>query len=497
MSAIQPELVVSLPACTVQDARRQTDEARAAGADLAEIRLDRWPPNERARVAELFPSSLPLVATLRSRAEGGEGPDDPAAREEILSALSREPFAFVDLEAARDRHLEAPVGARGRRIVRSSHLPDGASDREVDVRLREGTPPRGVLKVVLPASFSRAVRELLPRIEGADVPRPVLLTTGPSGSLWRAWAGRLGVPWVYASLPEEFSAGSVEPSQIPVDRLATFLAEPDAPIFAVLGHPVAHSRSPAIHHGWMRRVGHAGLYVALDIASSDEFRLAIEVLPTRGIRGLNVTHPWKRLAYDCAGWRSADALATGVANTLTFREGRVEADNTDLGAVRRRLEDLKETGRWDGTDLTILGGGGAARATLAAAQQLGSKATVLTRRPSESEVLASEFEALAGDPLHPEPAQLVVHATDVGRTASGPLELPLRPLLSSRSYLLDWVYAPALPTLSEVAREAGASYEDGSRLLVYQAAASYQRWWGEPPDAGSVEETLREVGCAA
>ncbi|HXQ48632.1 MAG TPA: type I 3-dehydroquinate dehydratase [Thermoplasmata archaeon] len=496
MSEIRTELVVSLPARTVEDTRLQADEARIAGADLAEVRLDRWSPRERRHVAQLFPSSLPLIATLRSRAEGGEGPDDPAAREEVLITAAAEPFAFVDLESSRDRRLEGPVGDLGRKVVRSSHLTALASTHEVGERLGEGAPSHGVLKVVLPASFARAVRDLLPLLEAAPDPRPVLLTTGPSGSLWRAWAARLRVPWVYVSLPTDSSTGTVEPSQIPVDRLETFLAAPDAPIFAVVGHPVAHSQSPTIHHGWMRRAGRAGLYVLLDIASSEEFRLAMEALPPRGVLGLNVTHPWKRLAYECAANRSADALATGAANCLTFRDGRVEADNTDLGAVQRRLGELKEKCLWDGRALTVLGGGGAARATLAAAQRIRARATVLTRRPAEAESLASEFEALAGHALDPTPADLVVHATDVGRAGGGPLEFPLRSLLSDRSYVLDWVYSPEIPTISESARGAGATYEDGRRLLVYQAAATYGQWWGETPDAESIEEAVREVTCA-
>lgn len=496
MSAVRPDVVVTLPARTVGEARRQADRAQRAGADLAEVRLDRWLPGEVTHVAELFPSSLPLVATLRSRREGGEGPDDPAPRQVMLMAAAQEPFAFVDLESARDHRLEGPVSATGRRIVRSSHLPAGAPDREVRARLAEGTPTGGVLKVVVPATFAHAVRELLPLLEDIRGPRPVLLTTGPSGPLWRAWAGRLRLPWVYASLPGGSAGAAVEPAQLPVDHLGAFLAAADAPIFAVVGHPVAHSRSPAIHHGWMLRSGHAGVYVPLDIASPEEFQLAIETLPLHGILGLNVTHPWKRLAYDCAGRRSADALATGVANCLTFREGRVEADNTDLGAVQRRLEELRESGRWNGSSVTILGGGGAARATLAAVQRLGGRSTILTRRPTAADGLAFEFDAQAGDPRNPVPADMVVHATDVGRAGGGPLELPLRSLLSSQSYLLDWVYAPERPTLAEVARTVGATYENGQRLLVYQAAASYRQWWGDAPDAEAIEEAVQGVECA-
>jgi len=497
MSEGRTKVVVSLPARTLAEARREADDARVAGADIAEIRLDRWPPRERRRVAQLFPTSLPLIATFRSRAEGGEGSDDPGEREAALLAAGAEPFAFVDLESARDRRLEHPLGELGRGIIRSTHLPATATTHEVCDRIGEGTPPNGFLKVVLPSTFSRAVRELLPLIESAPDPRPVFLTTGPSGTLWRAWASRLRIPWVYASLPGAAMEASVEASQIPVDRLEPFLAAADSPIFAVVGHPVAHSRSPAIHHAWMRRAGHAGLYVPLDIASPDEFRLAIEALPPRGILGLNVTHPWKRLAFECAASRSTDALATGSANCLTFRDGRVEAENTDLGAIQRRLGELKEEGRWDGKALTVLGGGGAARATLAAAQRLAACSTIMTRRPAEAEALAAEFDARAGDPLQPLPADLVVHATDVGRAGRGPLDLPLGSLLSSRTHVLDWVYAPEIATVPETARAAGATYEDGLRLLVYQAAASYREWWGEAPDAESQQEALKEAECAA
>jgi shikimate dehydrogenase len=497
MSPPRPAIVVSLPARTVSEARRQAAEARDGGAQFAELRLDRWTPSEWARVAELFPAPLPLIATLRSRMEGGEGPNDPVSRKEILETVAAEPFEWIDLEGARDRPLEPAIETRGRRIIRSYHLDERVSEAELRSRLQEASAPNLILKVVLPASFSRVVEQLIPLAEDAVEPRPILLTTGPSGSLWRAWTARLGIPWVFASLPERSAVGSVEPAQIPVDQMAAFFAAPEAPLFALLGHPVAHSRSPAIHQQWIRRAGRTALYLSLDLHSAAEFRLAMEILPSRGFRGANVTHPWKPLAFEGAGERSGDALATGVANCLTFRDGRIVADNTDLGAVQRRLGELKEGGQWDGTNLVVLGGGGAARATLAAAQRIGCTATVLTRRPSQAAALATEFDARVGDLASPERSHLVVHATQVGRTGVEELDLPLASVLSPGGYLLDWVYAPADPRLAEVARAAGANYEDGSRLLVYQAAASFARWWGEPPDPEWIRELVREAGCAA
>ncbi|MCI4365804.1 MAG: type I 3-dehydroquinate dehydratase, partial [Thermoplasmata archaeon] len=404
----------------------------------------------------------------------------------------------LDLEWARDRRLESPTRSAGPRVIRSSHLGEGTPSDTVVQLLESGAPADGILKVVVSATLTVAIQHLLPLAERDTTPRAVLLTTGPSGSLFRAWARRLRLPWVYASLPEQPGrpyALPVEPTQIPVDRLQPYLAVEDAPMFALLGHPVAHSRSPAIHHRWMARQGRVGLYTVLDVGSAEEFQLALQELPRRGVRGVNVTHPWKGLAFRCTAQKSPDALEAGTANTLTFQNDGISADNTDLGAIKRRLGELHESGIWDGDRVTVLGAGGAARATLAAVRRLGAHATVCARRDEAATSLAEQFGAEVGDADHPVPASLVVHATSVGRTDSGPLEVPLRPLVTDRSYVLDWVYAAGSRSVSDTARQAGARYEDGTRLLVYQAVESYRAWWGEAPDPESVEVALAEVAC--
>jgi shikimate dehydrogenase/3-dehydroquinate dehydratase type I len=496
MTGPRPPLrVVSLSAETVEEAKLQVAQARDAGGDLAELRLDRWTEEERQRVGHLFPSSIPLLATLRSRAEGGSGPDLAEERRPILAALAESPFAYIDLEASRDRYLEGTVRSLGRVVVRSTHFAEGWSPAAVRARASEARPTDGLLKVVVPATFGAALDLLLPLIESMSSPRPVILTTGPSGALWRSLAHALQIPWVFCALPESNDRTPVEGSQLPVDRVAQVDAVEGAPRFAVVGHPVAHSLSPNIHHAWMRREGRAGLYLRLDLESADEFRRAIQFLPGRGFRGLNVTHPWKHLAYEAAATRSADAIASGTANTLRFDHGTVAADNTDLAAIQRRLVELQESGHWDGAALTVLGGGGAARATLAAAPRLWARASILARRPSAAATLAAEFDARPD--ASGAPASLVVHATSVGRAAQGQLELPLAPILSARSYVLDWVYGPEDPQVEHAARIAGARYEDGRRLLVYQAAASYLAWWGEAPSPESVESVVQELACAA
>jgi len=489
-----PAVVVTLPARTVADARKQVAEARRSGADLAEVRCDRLTPAERGRLEALFPSELPLVATLRSRAEGGEGPDAPEERRTWLSEIARLPFREIDIESARDLPVAASLAPReGRGLIVSSHRLQPVPTTEWARLLREPVPEGATRKVVVPAGIGQLVSEMLPALPPPGETALVAHTVGSSGPLLRAWAGRFGLSMVFASLPAD-AAGEprsvVEPSQIPVDRLRAYLdAGGIAPIFAVAGHPVAHSRSPSLHARWMRENRRSGLYLALDFEDESEFVESLPFLVDGGFRGLNVTHPFKHAALEVADRVGSGALACGVANTLSFDREEVEAENTDLAAVLRRFEELRADSTWDGRSVGVIGAGGAARATLAAARSMGVEAWVWARRPEIAENLAREFGAHASSSSGPERPTLVVNATPLGREgAEGPF--PGAPWLTSGGHLLDWVYDPATPVARKEAERVGASYEDGSRLLVYQAAASFGIWWGDEPSADQLAAVL-------
>ena len=497
MTHPRPLIIVTLPARTVEEVRSQATEASRAGADAAEVRADRLPREELVRLGRLFPSPLPLVATYRSRKEGGEGEDDPVRRAPVLQELAGRPFRWIDLEIARDVPLvpRLPPTERLGRIF-SCHVDDGREEAWSG-RLGELEGVDGVGKLVVRASISEALGRLASHAArvGTDI---VLHTTGPSGPLFRAWSRRFGFPLVYAAPPSSGPTTPVEPSQLPVDRLRPFLeAEDPAPLFALCGRPVSHSRSPAIHSAWMKDDGRVGLYVLLEMADDREFLDALGPLAEGGFRGVNVTHPFKAIAAGAATELGPGARACGAANCLTFRGGDVAAENTDLLAILRRLGELRLSGRWDGRSLVVVGAGGAARATLAAARDLGVRAAVVARRPEEARRLAREFGADAGGRVRPGPGALVVHATDVGRTSGSNLEVPLAPLLGPGVHLLDWVYEPSSPVLRETALAASATYEDGWRLLVYQAAANFEIWWGHPPPEASVTRWASEGPCAA
>jgi shikimate dehydrogenase len=495
----RPLVIAALPARSLTASQEQIRVAAAAGADLAEVRFDRWPPSERSRAAELFPSPLPLIATLRSRAEGGDGPDAPGERRAWHDSVVPLPFGWIDLEVDRDLPMvrAGPAeGGEGPGTIYSSHLPAGTDPREVHWRLARPMPRAGIIKVILPASMDTALTGILPDLPPIGEAARIVHTTGASGPLLRAWAGRLGFFGVYGCLPRGGSATDpVEPTQIPVDRLQGFVkAYPAPPLFAVIGRPIGHSRSPDLHHHWMRAEGRHGLYVALEFAGDEELVRSVPALVDGGFRGLNVTHPFKEAALRLATRAGPGAAACGCANTLTFQDGEIEAENTDLLAVLRRLGELKAARRWDGRSLLVVGTGGAARAALEAGRTMGTDTQVLGRHAERTAELARAFGARGADRPPRSPAALIVHATTVGRTGSGTLEPALDPWIGPSTYLLDFVYRADDRSLERTVERQGGQYEDGSRLLGYAAAASYEIWWGTSLTSALIDGALEALG---
>ncbi len=497
-----PVVIVTVPARTVEATRAELEILAHRGADAAEIRFDRWASDDLRRAGELFPAPLPLVATYRSRGEGGDGHDDLPERTSVLTALARLPFAYLDLEVRRDRVLIAAIGARPGRpiLILSCHL--RATDTAAEVgELLAGPHPTGtIVKVVLPCGVGRFYREVRPLLQPRTRTHPeVVLTTGASGPLVRALAPRFGFAAVYAAPPADLPSAEspVEPSQIPVDRLRRFYdAGEFGRLFAVTGHPLGHSLSPAIHSLWMSEEGKPGLFLALDIESEEELAGVLHPLGEDGLRGLNVTHPWKEAAVRLADRAGRAAEQAGCANVLARTDRSWRAENFDVSALVRRLTELREAGAWTGDRLLVIGTGGAARATLVAAAELHVVAEVLGRSTGHVARIAREFGAEIARPTSA-PVSLIVHATPAGRSAVPTLDVPWEERCGPGTYLMDFVYRPEHPALRARVVQRGGTYEDGGRLLVYQAAESFGVFWDVRPSLALEEKALKEILCTA
>jgi shikimate dehydrogenase len=249
---------------------------------------------------------------------------------------------------------------------------------------------------------------------------------------------------------------------------------------AVLGHPVGHSRSPAMHGAALAELGLAGewSYGAIDVAP-DELEARVRAMPGEGFVGANVTVPHKGAALSLADSLSETAREIGAANTLSFESGEIRADNTDAEGLLGSLPAPPA-----GKRALVLGAGGAARAVVWALIREGAEVAVWNRTDLRSRHLCEE---LGGEPVTaPDQTtfELIVNTTAVGLRGEDPfVELPLGPAdFSAGQTVVDLVYGDRAGTLLAVAAAGGATVVDGIEVLVRQGALSLRIWTGlEPP----------------
>lgn len=275
------------------------------------------------------------------------------------------------------------------------------------------------------------------------------------------------------------------------------MSDEKIPLAGVIGSPVAHSRSPALHTYWLKRYGIRGHYVPLDVAQKDLAEV-IETLPKMGFVGVNVTIPHKETVLGLANLVTDRAALIGAANTLIFRQdGKVHADNTDGYGFIENLKANAPGWKPESGPAAVFGAGGAARAVLASLLDVGVPEIRLANRTrARADALRAEFGAKiqvvewvqAGNML--EGAMTVVNSTSLGMTGKPELRVPLD-ALSPRAVVTDLVYTPLQTAFLRRAAEIGCTTVDGLGMLIHQAAPGFERWFGIRPEVD--EETRRIV----
>jgi shikimate dehydrogenase len=274
------------------------------------------------------------------------------------------------------------------------------------------------------------------------------------------------------------------------------------PRLGVLGWPVAHSRSPAIHNAALAALGMEGWrYQRLPVPPA----LLAETVPALasvGFLGANVTIPHKQAALALATHSSRAAREIGAANTLTFApDGAIAAENTDapgLIAALGRLTDMPAHPR-----ALVLGAGGSARAAVWALREAGaSDVSVWNRTPERARTLARELGARAVRVA--EAADLLINCTSVGLETGGAIERSatdgeaLNQLgltfdqVGEYSYVVDLVYRSGSTQLLAAARAHGAGTVDGLEVLVAQGALSFELWTGRQAPLALMRRAVRE-----
>ncbi|WP_170550323.1 shikimate dehydrogenase [Ruegeria atlantica] len=260
------------------------------------------------------------------------------------------------------------------------------------------------------------------------------------------------------------------------------------PLAGVIGHPIAHSKSPQLHGHWLKKYGLAGHYIPVDVAPED-LETVLRTLPKAGFVGANVTVPHKEAALRIADHVSERASVIGAANTLVFQDdGTIHADNTDgYGFMQNLRSGAPDWVPSDGPAV-VFGAGGAARAVLQGLLDAGVPQIMLTNRTrARADQLKDEFGdritvvdwLQAGNVI--EEAELVVNTTSLGMQGQPELRVPLDGLQAG-AVVTDLVYAPLQTHLLKSAEEAGCTTVDGLGMLLHQAVPGFERWFGTRPE---------------
>jgi len=262
---------------------------------------------------------------------------------------------------------------------------------------------------------------------------------------------------------------------------------------AVVGHPVAHSLSPAIHNAALRHDKRNAVYLAFDVLP-DDFEGFVRGVASGGVVGLNVTIPHKRAAAEICDTLDDLAKQVGAVNTIVVDDNKLIGHNTDVAGVTKALAEIGEIDP-DATAL-VIGSGGAGRAAAWALAPQVKEVWIANRTAARSEKLRASLGRSARVvpwrelPEAAATADVIVHATSVGLEADeavlGPYELEKA---KRCRVLLDVVYGPDETPLVKEARRAGIAAADGVMMLVHQAAAAYELFW----DAEAPQEVMRRA----
>lgn len=275
---------------------------------------------------------------------------------------------------------------------------------------------------------------------------------------------------------------------------------PKIPLAGVIGHPIAHSRSPALHGFWLRRYGVKGHYIPMDVAPAD-LEATLRHLPKIGFVGLNVTIPHKEAVLKIADVITDRAALIGAANTLIFRkDGKIHADNTDGAGFIANLRQNAPDWVPAAGPAAVFGAGGAARAVVAALIEVGvPEIRISNRSRPRAEALRADFGAKlvvydwvqAANML--EGAATVINTTSLGMAGKPEFRVPLD-ALEPGAVVNDLVYNPLKTQFLQEAEARGAVTVDGLGMLLHQAAPGFERWFGPNP---AVDDETRQAVLSA
>lgn len=514
---MRTQVIASLTAEPLATLAGRVSSAANAGADVLELRIDGWAEDAEPlrRVIGEY-REIPWIITCRSVDEGGSDQRSPVDRAMLIADIVAATGAIPDFEfqhwrkssASRDvlaRAIETGGGPKS--VILSAHDFQRCPDRPRDIvaEILGDASASGLVPVAKLAYLPREISESFAALDimrefGA---RASVVAMGEDGMWTRVIAQKLGAFGTYASLDAESATAPGQVSLSDLKHLYRFgKLGPKSGVFGVAADPVAHSLSPLLHNAWFESEGFDAVYLPLRVrGGADQFGEFVRGCASRpwlGVGGLSVTTPHKAAAANLREARvDGEAEAIGAANTVCFAGGRVRVYNTDCHACIDSLLAAMGRSRCDALDVPIdvIGAGGAARAFIYGARELGAHITVYARRRSAAAALAEEFGVEVGewDRRGERTGEVLVNTSVVGLAPEVEVSpMPAESLAGVR-LAFDLIYNPLETKLLRDAQAVGASALNGLDMFVRQAAMQFELWTGTRPD---INLGLRTVAAA-
>ncbi len=505
-------MIAPLTQSTIGQMRSAMRRAAETGADMVECRLDYLDaaPDKNALQILLSDRPLPVIVTNRPTRQGGRFAGDESARLNVLAAAASLGADYIDVE------LDVPPSRRPKgRTILSHHDFTGRPAGLDKIVAELDASKADVCKITFSANGPEDALAALAVLRNAAKPT-LALAMGEAGLSSRILAGKFGAFGTFAALGRgEESA----PGQLTVEQMKGLYrwdsVGPATEVYGVIGCPVAHSMSPAIHNAAFTAEGMNAVYVPLRIEPGaknfNRFMDAVADAPWADFRGFSVTIPHKenaiavarasrpcekdtRAGRPCYG--SVDDLSRriGAINTIAIAgDGSLSGTNTDYAAAVDSLCSAMGIEREDlsGRDASVVGAGGVARAIVAALAHYGTDVTVYNRTFARAEQLADEF-GCAARPLAEVSeiaSEIVINCIAIGMTPNvdeSPLPVDV---LSRVKVVFDTIYNPVQTRLLREASNAGCVCVSGMEMFINQAVAQFEFWTNRP----APRETMRRV----
>jgi len=483
---------ICVPVCERSlEALKESASLAALEGELVELRLDCLSSDELRAAEKGLDSWLPTIAspvilTLRPLGQGGLRRLDQGFRFEFLN--QRKGAAFLDIELELGLWAEKHGGLDWSRIICSHHdFAAVPSDLE-EIYGRMAATRAEILKISVhpeDATDCIAVFRLLERAQ-KDGRKMIAIAMGPAGVLTRILGPSRGSYLTYA--PRE-DKGATASGQIRAEVLKEMyrLEKIDltTQITGVIGKPVGHSISPAIHNAALDAAGINGVYIPFEVGDIRAFIKRLVNPATRelswNLRGLSVTAPHKSAVMELVE-PDVDSREIGAVNTIVIDEDNLKGYNTDGPALVQPL--IQRMGSLKGLRCAVIGAGGAARAALWGLGREGASTTVFARDITRAKPLAEIMRADC-KPLRQHSFaefDIVINATPLGTRGTLVEEtIAMASQLQGARLAYDLVYNPSETRFLREAREAGCETLGGLQMLIAQAALQFKLWNGQNP----------------